>query len=247
MSEFNRESTLHAQLKLMYAGPDGEQEVPVGTYFCDCKTPNGELVEIQTGSFGPLKNKLRHIGQNHTVKIVHPIIRNRYIETYSADMTLIRKRRSPKKGSLWDIFKALIHGPELAVHKNIIIELVALDILEKRIQDGKGSWRRQGISISDKSLLYIHDTIALQYPVSYLAFIPFNIEETFTIRDIYNRFQGEQGVSREPNDAAFCSPSRELHNYSSVQKAVYVLHRMGLIQRVGKKGAFYLYRRVIET
>ncbi|WP_304223868.1 hypothetical protein [Gracilinema caldarium] len=245
MSEFNRESTLHAQLKMMYAGPDGEQEVPVGTYFCDCKAPSGQLVEIQTGSFGPLKNKLRHIGQNHTVKIVHPIIRNRYIETYSADMTLIRKRRSPKKGSLWDLFKALMHGPELAIHKNITIELVALDILEKRIQDGKGSWRRQGISLSDKSLLHIHDTITLQYPDSYLAFIPFSIEERFTIRDIYNRFQDEQAMNRKPIDAAFCSPSRELQNYSSVQRAVYVLHRMGLIQRVGKKGAFYLYRRVI--
>jgi hypothetical protein len=243
MSEFNRESTLHAQLKQLYAGTGGQIEVPVESYICDCRTGYGELIEIQTGSFGPLKNKLQQIAQNYRVKIVHPIIRSRFIETYSADKVLLRKRQSPRKGNSWDLFKALIYAPELILHKNISLELVALDITETRIEDGNGSWRRKGISLYDKKLLTLHDTRLLHYPDDYEDFIPFTIEETFTIRDFFNRCKDIRTAKKPIAEQVFSEPTEEPLTYPTAQKAIYVLHRIGILERIGRKGNSYLYRK----
>jgi len=242
MSEFNRESTLHAQLKQLYAGIGGQLEVPVGSYICDCRTEYGELIEIQTGSFGPLKHKLQCIAQSYRVKIVHPIVCSCLIETYSADKVLLRKRQSPKKGSSWDLFKALLHAPELVKHKNISLELVALDITETRIDNGNGSWRRKGISLADKRLRIIHDTRLLHYPDDYEHFIPFNIEETFTTRDFFNRCQAIRSATKPNSEQVFSIPALETLTYPTAQKAVYVLYRIGLLERIGRKGKSYLYR-----
>jgi len=245
MSDFNRESTLHAQLKQLYAGPSGQVEIPIGSFICDCRTSYGELIEIQTGSFGPLKSKLHLIAQNHQIRIVHPIVRNRYIETYSADNVLLRNRRSPKKGSIWDVFKALIYAPELVLNRNIIVELVALDIVDKRLDDGKGSWRRKGISLEDKKMLSIHGTLPLQYPEEYRAFVPFSIDETFTIRDLYTYCKEVKLKQETITEPAFSRPELEPLDYGTAQKSVYVLHRIGLLERIGKRGNFYLYRKSI--
>ncbi|AEJ19834.1 hypothetical protein [Gracilinema caldarium] len=243
MSDFSRESTLHNQLKELYAGTEGQVEVPIETFICDCRTKHGELIEVQTNSFGPLRYKLQIIAKNYCIKIIHPIVRNRIIETYSADRVLLRKRLSPKKGSIWDLFKALIFAPELIIHKNIILELVALDITDTRIEDGKGSWRRKGISLKDKALLSLHDTRTLLYPVDYQSFLPSCIGETFTIRDFYNGIKDWQ-ISHPPlSSSLFSEPILEPLSYSTAQKAIYVLHRIGLLKRTGKKGNFYLYRK----
>ena len=245
MSEFNKESTLHAQLKRLYAGPSGKEEVSIGSYVCDGQTAFGEIIEIQTGGFGPLKNKLKMIAQDYTVRIVHPIIRNKYIETYSTENKLIRKRLSPKRGSLWDVFKALLYAPRLVLESDISVELVALDITEKRIADGNGSWRRKGISIFDKELITIHDRLCLRYPEDYSTFIPFLMEETFTILDFFHRNHEESAEYSGKGDSRFVEPCKEKLSYPLAQKAVYVLYQIGLIERTGKRGNFYLYRRRI--
>lgn len=243
MSDFNRESTLHAQLKQLYAGSSGQLEVPVDSYICDCRTSYGEYIEIQIGNFGPLKYKLQSIAQNHKIKIVHPIICSRYIETYSTDRVLLRKRRSPRKGNYWDVFKALVYGPELVLHKNITLELLFLDILETRREDGNGSWRRNGISLKDKRLLTIHNALPLTYPDDYQSFIPFTMEETFTIRDFFTRCNNMESQNRFISENSFPKSVLDSPSYPIVQKAVYVLHRIKLLERIGKKGNFYLYQR----
>ena len=246
MSDFNRESTLHAQLKAFYTGIDGQQEVAIGSYICDGRTRSGELIEIQIGSFGPLKEKLQYLAQEHRIKIVHPIIRNRIIETYSADKLILRKRYSPKKGTIWDIYKSLIYAPELVLLKNITIELVALDITERRIEDGRGSWRRKGISLQDKVLLALHDTRSLSYPIDYQSFIPFSLKDPFTIRDFYNSCIDIQTSHKAVLLKCFSDPLHEPFSYAIAQKAIYVLYRIGILERTGKKGKFYLYRKTLE-
>jgi hypothetical protein len=177
---------------------------------------------VQTGSFGPLKEKAEFLTQSGKLRIIHPIISQKHIELYDSGGGLIRKRKSPLKGSAWDVFKALLYAPELPLLKNLAIELAVVDVIEKRLDDGRGSWRRRGVSITDRLLGAWHQTIILAKPKDYQQFIPFRKNERFSVRDLAEK----AGI-----------------NVALARKAVYVLAKMGLIERTGKQGNALLYKR----
>jgi hypothetical protein len=144
-----RESALHRALKLGYAGPSGAVEVAAEGYVCDAVTDAGEIIEVQTGSFGPLKGKVAALVAGRRVRVVHPIPVLRQIEVYDVDGALLRRRRSPRRGNPWDLFAALVYAPTLALLPNVIIELALIEMVERRVQDGRGSWRRGGASVRE--------------------------------------------------------------------------------------------------
>jgi hypothetical protein len=217
-----RESSLHKSLKSQYSGKGGITEPLVGSYICDAYTQGGELIEIQLGSFGPIKKKVKVLTKKDRLRIVHPIISEKQIELYCTEGQLIHRRKSPVKGSVWDIFEALVHAPEIPLVKKLCIELVVIDVVEKRINDGSGSWRRKGVRIADRLLTAQHNTIVLKKQEDYYQFIPFEKEELFTVKDM----GGKAGI--KPKLA---------------QKALYVLAKMGLIKRTGKKGNAIVYQK----
>ncbi len=68
-----REGPLHAALKAWLARPGDRLEVPVDGFVIDLVRADGELVEIQTGSFSPLRSKMDALLDGYRVRIVHPI------------------------------------------------------------------------------------------------------------------------------------------------------------------------------
>jgi len=217
-----KESSLHRSLKFRYSGSEGVTETLAGSYICDGRTNEGELIEVQIGSFGPLKEKVKYLAKTNTVRIIHPIIVQKHIELYDVKGRLIHRRKSPRKGSTWDLFNALLYAPELPRLKNLIIELAVIDITEKRINDGKGSWRRKGISIADHILDAWRHSVVLKSPKNFYQFIPFKKKELFTVRDL-----GEKaGI-----------------NVTLARKVLYTLAKMGLVEQAGKQGRALLYRR----
>ena len=217
-----RESSLHRSLKFRYSGSDGDTETLAGAYVCDGRTGNGELIEVQIGSFGPLKEKITILTQNERVRIIHPVIIKKHIELYDTGGRLLRSRKSPQKGSNWDLFKALLYAPELPLLKNLSIELAVIEAIEKRIDDGKGSWRRKGVSISDRLLGAWHHSILLKSPRDYFQFVPFQKRELFTVRDL----AAKAGISTD-----------------IARKTLYVLTKMNLVERTGKQGNAFVYQR----
>ena len=157
-----KESSLHRSLKFRYSGSTGTTETLAGSYVCDGQTSEGELIEVQTGSFGPLKEKVKALVSIGKVRIIHPIIAQKHIELYDSSGFLLRRRKSPRKGSAWDLFNALIYAPLLPLLKNLTIELAVVEIVEKRADDGKGSWRRKGVSITDRSLSVWRHSVILK-------------------------------------------------------------------------------------
>ena len=214
------ESELHRSLKLQYSGYGGETETVIGGYVCDGQTSEGEIIEVQTGSFGPLKEKVKDLTESGKVRIIHPIIVQKYIELYDKDEKFIHRRKSPKKGCVWDLFKALIYAPELPLLPRLTVELALVDIVEKRIDDGSGSWRRKGVSIAGRSVYARRESLVLQKPKDYYQFIPFKKSETFTVRGLALA----AGIS-----------------VSVAQKTVYALSKMGLIEKTGKQGNAIVY------
>ena len=214
------ESELHRALKFHYSGYNGITEALIGGYVCDAQTSTGEIIEVQIGSFGPLKQKVKFLAESGRVRIIHPIVVEKYIELHDKDGKFIYRRKSPRSGSVWDLFKALVYAPELPLLPRITVELALVEIVEKRIDDGYGSWRRKGISIAGRSLGACRQSLVLKKPKDYYQFIPFKRKESFTVRSLALA----AGIS-----------------VSIARKTVYVLLKMGLIEKAGKQGNAIIY------
>jgi hypothetical protein len=214
------ESELHRALKFHYSGYDGVTETVIGGYICDAKTSSGEIIEVQTGSFGPLRQKAKLLAEYGKLRIIYPIIVQKHIELYDKEGNIIHRRKSPRSGSVWDLFNALIYAPELPLLPRLAIELALVDIVEKRIDDGAGSWRRKGVSVAGRSLGAWRQSLVLRKPKDYLVFIPFKGKEPFTVRSLALA----AGI-----------------NALIARKTVYVLSKMGLIERTSKQGNAIVY------
>jgi hypothetical protein len=218
-----RETSLHRDLKFEYAGKDGQTEAEVGDFVADGISAEGEYIEIQTGSFAPLRKKAVKLASQGRLKLVYPVIIKKHIEVYTPNGKRLYRRKSPKKGSQWDLFNALVYAPELPLIPNLNIELVITDAVEQRIQDGKGSWRRRGISIKDRRMVLLHERIILEKPVDYLRFLPFSLNEEFTSKVLAEKTKITVDLAR---------------------KTLYVLVRLHIIEKTGKKRNLFIYRIV---
>ncbi len=216
-----KESALHEALKKSYAGEDGVVEAEVGRYVCDALRADGVMVEVQTGSFGPLKLKAEALAASGPVRIIHPIPAERFIEVWDKGGSLIRRRRSPRKGSPWDLFASLVYAPNLPLVNGITIELAMTEETERRVDDGRGSWRRKGVSIADRELLSIRETHVLSTPQDYRRFAPFAASETFGARELAATAGIQLNLAR---------------------KTLYVLTRIGVVTEIEKKGKAKRYR-----
>jgi len=216
------ESTLHRALKFTYAGLETEKEID--GFVADGISAAGEFIEVQIGSFAPLKRKAPKLAQQGKLRIVHPIIVTKYIEVFEkakkGGSRLCYRRKSPRRGNPWDLFEALVYAPELPLTNGLSIELVLLDAAEQRIRDGKGSWRRKGLSIQDRQLLAVHERICLEKPADYLRFVPFSPKEQFTSASLAEK----AGIRRE-----------------IAQKTLYVLVKLGIIEKAGKQRNALVY------
>jgi hypothetical protein len=217
-----KESSLHRSLKFNYSGSEGETETVAGNYVCDGRTGEGELIEVQTGSFGPLREKVKNLTLSGKVRIIHPVFVRKFIELYDTGGNLLYRRKSPKKGSSWDLFTALVHAPELPLLKNLTIELALIDVAEKRIDDGNGSWRRKGVRIADRSVEAWNDSIILAKQKDYFRFIPFKKNESFTGRNLAEKAGITTVLAR---------------------KTLYSLTKMGIVERIGKQRNAIVYER----
>ena len=217
----SNESTLHKALKFRYQGQSGSTEALVGSFVCDARTESGELIEVQLSNFGGhFKKKITALAASNKIRIIHPIILTRYIETWDGKGKFLRKRKSTKKGSAWDIFENLIHAYDLPKLKNVSIELVFLDIMEKRIADGTGSWWRKGIRIADKYINTWHHVMVLSKLKDYYRFIPFKVNESFTVRKLAEKAGINVDLSR---------------------KCLYVMEKLGLVVRTGRQSNAFTY------
>jgi hypothetical protein len=122
-----REGPLHAATKAILAMPGDRLEVPIGRFVIDVVRADGELVEVQTGAFGPLGPKLDALLDEHRVRIVHPIASTRRIVRVDEQGQVLSMRRSAKHGSFIEVFDKLVAFPWLLTHPNLSIEVLLLD------------------------------------------------------------------------------------------------------------------------
>jgi hypothetical protein len=109
------EGVLHAQLKDWYKRPGDRIEQVVGGFVVDL-VRGDLLVEIQTGSFTPLRRKLELLTRQQRVRLVAPLPLVHRIIRLSDEGELLSARRSPRRGRVEDIFNRLVSIPSLLGH-----------------------------------------------------------------------------------------------------------------------------------
>ncbi len=184
-----------------------------------------EIVEIQTRNYSKLKAKLNALLPDFQVRVVLPLAVERWIVRLNEAGQPISRRRSPKKARVEDAFYEIVNLGEWALKPNFILEICFVRDEVYWRNDGAGSWRRKGWSVAGRRLVEVTAKQTLQSRSDYLALLPEALPEEFTssqlakLRKIPARLAG---------------------------KMLYSLRQMKLVERVGKNGKAYLYRRRIE-
>ncbi|MDR0551236.1 MAG: hypothetical protein LBG72_04365 [Spirochaetaceae bacterium] len=217
------ESALHNALKNLYTNYNGNTEVEAGGFICDGFLDDGTIIEVQLGNFAPLKRKAEELCKTRKLVVVFPVVQKKEIHTFDAEGNLVLRRKSPRKGTEWDLFKSLVYAPALPLQKNFSIDLAFIDIIEWRSRDGKGSWRRGGVSIAGKTLSAWHGSQRLASPEDYRRFVPFPPGETWTAANLAQKAGIRAHLAR---------------------KTLYTLSQMGLVKSDGKKGNARLWTLV---
>jgi len=82
------------------------------------------------------------------------------------------------------LFDELIRIPDLMGSDNFILEILMTKEEEIRCKDGKGSWRRKGISIKDRKLLEVVEKVTFREEKDFSRFLPEELPENFTNKNL---------------------------------------------------------------
>jgi hypothetical protein len=213
------ERSLHAALKDWYAQPGDWQEVGVDGYVVDI-VRGDLLIEIQTGNFSALKRKLAALVADHPVRLVYPVVAQRWIVRVDAAGEPISRRKSPRRGRVEDLFAELVRIPTLLAEPNFSIEVALVHTEQVLRDDGQGSWRRKGWSVADRRLIEVVGAARFDTPDDLVALLPETLPDPFTNRDL----------------------ARALNiRINLAQKMTYCLRKMRVIAIVGKQGNALLH------
>ncbi|MBU1243912.1 hypothetical protein KKD52_12240 [Myxococcota bacterium] len=218
------ESLLHEELKRHYCGDAGQTEVPLEGSICDVLCGDGTVVEIQIAQLGKLRKKLDRLLLHHRVKLVHPVARNKFLETRTRGGRLKSRRKSPKHDTVYRVFAELTGLWSLLGHPGLELEVVFADILETRVADGTGSWRRKGVRIEDRSLMQIHGTETFRTLEDWAGLLPASLPDEFTVKELAAAGAG-------------------IH----AGKMAWTLRKACVLELCGKRGNQFVYRQASRT
>ncbi len=231
------ESSLHKTLKELYALKENAQtEVLKNNHIYDVLKSDGTIIEIQTKNLGKLYAKTKdslNLGLKCT--IVHPIATETIIITKDKDGNTLSKRKSPKKNTIYSIFRELTSIYPLLLENNFKLEVLETIITEERIKtetpvQSKNKQRRfkKNWNKTDKKLNEVLNTRIFKTKNDYLELLPEGLPEEFTTKEIQILLKQNKSL---PKSAA---------NYTSLM--VWVFNKMGLIEQTGTKNRFKTYR-----
>ena len=209
-----REGALHAAVKALLAEPGDRFEVPVGPFVIDLVRADGELVEVQTGGFGPLGKKLDSLLDGHRVRIVHPVAAERRIVRVDEHGEVLAARRSPKRATAVAVFDKLVSFPSLLSHPNLTIEVLLLredHIRRPQPTTTRGRTRDPG----ERRLVEVLDRVVLHSREDILAALPALPREPFSTRELAALLRCSTGLA---------------------QRTLYCLRAIGLVEPAGKRG-----------
>ncbi len=180
------------------------------------------LIEIQTRNFSSINAKLCELARSYEVRLVYPVVQEKWIvRSATGDRGIAVRRKSPKRGRLEDLFWELVSIPKLLSNPNFSLEVLMISAEEVRRYDGKRKkWRSKGWVIEGRRLMDVLDRRLFVKSADWLSFVPDGLQ-SFTTKDL----------------ATIADTRRDL-----AQKMAYCLRHGRMIELIGKQGRANLYR-----
>ena len=217
------ETSLHRQLKEIYSDGESRLEAPLEKYRIDVVCGD-ELVEIQHGSLAAIRDKVSALLKTHRVLVVKPIVSCKWIVRQDArGGRVLGRRRSPKQGTVLDVFHELIYFTRVFPHANLSLEVPLVEIEERRYP-GHGRrrrWRRDDFQVEDQALVRVHRVHRLRTGDDLIQLLPAGLPSPFHTGHLASR----------------CGVPRWV-----AQRIAYCLRKMNLAEESGKAGNARLYR-----
>ena len=213
------EKPLHASLKQWYARPGDRFEVPVDGFVIDI-VRDDLLIEIQTRNFAAINAKLCKLTRSYEVRLVYPVVQEKWIIRSATDGNMCVRRKSPKRGRLEDLFWELVSIPQLLSHPNFSLEVLMIREEEVRRYDRRRKRRRKDWVVEGRRLVDVLDRRLFVEAADWLAFVPDGLQ-SFTTKDL----------------ATIAATRRDL-----AQKMAYCLRQARMIELIGRQGRANLYR-----
>ena len=216
------EKTLHAVLKHYFEPDTARHEQPVAGYVADIVS-DSRVTEIQTRNFDQLQRKLSCFLALTDVTVVYPVAQTKWlvwIDEATGEVT--KKRRSPKTGKPYEVFRELYRIRQLLCHPRLSICVVLLELEEYRLLNGWSRDKKKGSSRYDRIPVTIEGDLTLSCPADYATLIPPTLGRNFNSQD----FKSASGLT-----------------LPAAQTALNVLYAVGAVRRTGKRGNAFVYER----
>jgi len=114
---------------------NGKTEVRLeGTdWICDIIDENGNAIEIQTSNISALTEKAEFILKSgKKLKIVHPVLAEKYIEMLDSSGNTLYRKKSPKKATIYDSLRGMTKICPLFLNENCELEILFVRATEFR-------------------------------------------------------------------------------------------------------------------
>lgn len=220
------ETTLHQQLKLLYASSPEYTEVTMHGFRIDAVASDGELIEIQHGSLGALRDKTRRLlatRGKHRLRIVKPIIARRRVTTVDQpDGQVLRSRMSPKTCDWTELFMDLVHFCTVFPRRRLTLEALLIEVEEFRLDRPPRPRRSKPYRSLDLHLTKVCHCVTLQ-----------------SLSDLVQALPTAQ--LPDPFDTAALAQSLGRPRWFA-QKVAYCLRTMGAVESVSRRGNAHQYQ-----
>jgi hypothetical protein len=214
------ETSLHRQLKQLYSADPSCQEVTLDGYRIDA-VADDRLIEIQYGSLGAIRDKIRALLEAHDVLVVKPLVARKYLVKRNRKGGRVASARySPKRETFLHLFDDLVHFIGVFPHARLTLEVLLTEQEEQRLPARKRRRFSKGYRVEDRSLRAVGDRLLIHDCADLIRLLPGGLPDPFTTQDI----------------ATHADIPRWL-----AQKMAYCLRKCGAAEPVGKQKNAVLY------
>jgi hypothetical protein len=218
------ETTLHQQLKALYAGTEARMEERIDGYRIDA-VRGEQLVEIQHGGLAAIRGKVGRLLASHDVLVVKPLVaRKTLVRLTKRGGKEVSRRLSPKQATLLDLFHELVYFTRVFPHPRLTLETPLVEVEERRYP-GHGRrrrWRKDDFVVEDQRLVAVVGVERFSLAADLLKLIPGELPQPFHSGHVAEALGIKRWVA---------------------QRIVYCLRQTGAAAMCGKQGNAVLYER----
>lgn len=236
------ETGLHRAIKEALAAEVGgrtEAVIPGTRLVADVMDGDGNVVEVQTGSVGALSEKARLVlSRGRSFRVVRPVVVEKTL--VSPDGT---RRKSPRQDTVYSILRGIGRMADILGEIRLDALFVTAEEIRRAAEGGEAGKRRRRPArhvVAARTLVDASGSRSFRSAADWLSLLP-PLPEPFTIPQVRAAIGSEGFGGLGPEDARFNARSRE----SAAAQAgmlMWLLERLGLCRRDGKRGNANLWR-----